>query len=94
MNQDINTHTNVEDSEELEPCYFDAGRNCSILTKKRCTRCAFYVTESGYEEKKQKASERIKTLSIDEQQKIKERYRIVSPPPVLADFREEGATYD
>lgn len=70
-----------------EDCYFDCGRTCAALIRKACTNCAFFTTEKNYDEKKARAADRINHLPAAEQIKIRERYRIVSEPPILRDYR-------
>ena len=59
-----------------DTCYFENGKNCSILTKKQCGNCSFFKTEEEYREHKKKADERFDSLSFDRRKEICDKYSL------------------
>lgn len=58
-----------------EVCVFKVNdRRCSVLTKKACMRCNFYMTEEEFKARREKAEERLKSLSPEKQREIVDKY--------------------
>lgn len=53
-----------KDINNSEPCVFDLGENCKILTDRICTNCSFKRTKKEYENEQNKAKKRLKKLGM------------------------------
>ena len=55
----------IEKIENKEPCVFDLGHECRILTSRNCFKCSFKCNKKQFEDAQRKVKERHKKLGIN-----------------------------
>jgi hypothetical protein len=55
-------------------CFAYKRNSCTALKVKQCEGCSFYKTKEQFEMNQRKALERIRTLDVEKQQRIFEKY--------------------
>lgn len=64
-----------DDEMPFKICAFKIDdRRCSALTKKACMRCNFFKTEEEVKASRERAEERIRSLPINKQRAIIDKY--------------------
>lgn len=58
----------------MRDCFAYVNGKCSALETKDCDGCSFYKTKEQYEMDRQKALERIRSLNVERQKYIFEKY--------------------
>lgn len=67
---------NIEKTKKADKtCVFKVNNNkCSVLTKKACMRCNFFMTESERADKRKRVAKRLASLPSDVRAHIKVTY--------------------
>ena len=60
----------------MSKCAFDRGDECSALTVKECDMCSFCKSREELERGRVKASNRIRSLSVDKYVRILHKYYV------------------